>query len=323
MSATSAKETSADFPRVSVVIPAYNAGRYVGAAIRGILEQHYPDAEILLIDDGSKDSTVELVRERFPMVRILQQANTGAAAARNTGMRAASGELVCFLDADDGWFPGKLAAQVTYLKQHPEVGVVYHRWLVWRTDTPDAGDWPKPPPKLDTESADPEFSGWIYPRLLLDCIVHTSTVMMRRQVIDAVGFFDTTLVTGEDYDYWLRVSRHTEIHKLRGTYSFYRLAPGSLTTGAPKSSNNEYNVITRALEKWGPASPVDIAASAQAISNRLYKLAFDFGYAHFHQGSPVLARQAFRQALTHDAGRARAWLYWLASLLKSLGSKTW
>ena len=303
-------------PLVSVIIPAYNAEKFVLEAIRSIEIQDYPSVEILLIDDGSKDSTVELVRREAPQVRIIQQSNAGAAAARNKGLEEATGEFICFLDADDGWFPGKLKAQVVYLLEHTEVGVSYHKWYVWKPD--ERGEFS--PPKREEEPVpgeiDPGRSGWIYTNLLLDCIVHTSSVMMRREVVRAIGYFKTNLVTGEDYDYWLRVSRQYQFHKLTGTYSFYRAAPGSLTA-TPKKENNEYNVLQSALQQWGLASPDGARLSDHLVRKRLCRMAFDFGYAHYHQGSPGLARKAFLTALGHDPFRWRAYIYWILACLKS------
>ena len=303
-------------PLVSVIIPAYNAEKYVLEAIRSVEAQGYGSVEILLIDDGSKDSTVELVRQAAPQVRIIQQANAGAAAARNKGLEEATGEFICFLDADDGWFPGKLKAQVGYLLEHTEVGISYHKWYVWKPN--ERGEFL--PPKREEEPVsgeiDPARSGWIYTNLLLDCIVHTSSVMMRREVVRAIGYFKTNLVTGEDYDYWLRVSRQYQFHKLTGTYSFYRAAPGSLTA-TPKKENNEYNVLQSALQQWGLVSPDGSRLSSHLVRKRLCRMSFDFGYAHYHQGSPDLARKAFLTALGHDPFRWRAFVYWILACLKS------
>jgi glycosyltransferase involved in cell wall biosynthesis len=301
-------------PRVSVVIPAYNAEKFVLEAIRSVDIQDYPAVEVLLIDDGSRDHTFELVTREAPHVKIIQQANAGAAAARNTGLRHATGEFICFLDADDGWFPGKLAAQDDYLTRHPEVGAVYHDWLVWKPDATGVYHLPTRPLPSTQDDIDPAESGWIYPRLLLDCIVHTSTVMMRRQVALDVGEFDTTLATGEDYDYWLRLSRKCQIDKLTGTYSFYRSVAGSLT-GIPKAENNEYRVLTRAIARWGLSSPDGTSASKGPVRRRLGQLAFDFGYAHYHHGSRKLARNAFAQTLRHDPRRLRALAYLIAATI--------
>lgn len=308
-------DSASPVPLVSVIMPAYNAEKYVLEAVHSILNQDYEPVEILLIDDGSSDSTVDLVKQAAPQVHIIQQTNAGVAAARNTGLRHAHGELICFLDADDGWLPGKLAAQVDYLRQHPDVGLVFHKWFVWRPD--EMGAYIKPP-ELAIPIAgeiDPSRSGWIYHQLLLDCIVHTSTVMIRREVVKEIGFFETTLINGEDYDYWLRVSRKYEIHKLTGVYSFYRAAAGSLTD-TPKSENYGYRIIKGAINRWGLSSPDGASLSKTMANKRLAQLAFDYGYSHLHYGSVKLAKMAFLKALQHEPLKWRVFIYLIASLFR-------
>lgn len=308
-------EIASPRPLVSVIMPAYNAERYVLEAIHSVLDQNYEPIEVLLVDDGSSDGTVDLVRREAPSVRIIQQENSGAAAARNTGLRYARGELICFLDADDGWFHGKLAAQVDYLQQHSEVGLVFHRWLVWKPDETGAYIKQHLPSPVPGE-INPSCSGWIYPQLLLDCIVHTSTVMMRRWVFKNTGFFDTTLVNGEDYDYWLRVSRKYQIHKLTGVYSFYRETAGSLTK-TPKSENYGYRIVKKAIDQWGLSSPNGSNAISKGLARkRLAGLAFSYGYGHLHYGSAKLARIAFLKALRHEPLRWRTLVYLFSTLFR-------
>ncbi len=317
ISGHSGSDTIPRAPLVSVIMPAYNAEKYVLEAIRSVLDQHYESVEILLIDDGSQDGTVDLVKRNASHVKIIQQANAGAAAARNTGLRCANGELICFLDADDGWFPGKLTAQVNYLQRHPEVGLVFHRWLVWKPDETGIYIEPQGLAVPVPGEIDPARSGWIYPQLLLDCIVHTSTVMMRREVARDTGFFETTLMNGEDYHYWLRVSRNYEIHKLTGVYSFYRIVAGSLTNSIPKPENYEYRVIKEAIDQWGLSSPNNVAGLSKTLADkRLAQLAFDYGYGHFHYGSIKQAKMAFLNALRHEPLRWRALVYLVASLFR-------
>jgi glycosyltransferase involved in cell wall biosynthesis len=306
---------SSTAPLVTVIMPAYNAEKFILDAIRSILAQGYPSVEILVIDDGSKDSTVALVQREAPQARIIHQSNAGAAAARNTGLRLARGKYICFLDADDGWFPGKLSAQVDYLQKHPEVGMVYHRWFVWVPDETGSYCTPKRLEEPAFGQIDPACSGWIYTLLLLDCIVHTSTVMMRLEVVRDIGFFDTTLVTGEDYNYWLRVSRKYQIHKLTGIYSFYRAVHGSLTS-QPAAENNEYNVLETACRKWGLSSPDGQNVSTKLMNKRLGKLAFDFGYGKYYQGEIRQARDSFLKALRHDPFLWRALGYLLVASLR-------
>ena len=299
-------------PTVSVIIPAFNAEAFILDAIHSVDTQQFPGVEILVVDDGSKDSTASLVRQRATHVRLIQQTNGGVASARNTGLRNATGDLICFLDADDGWFSGKLAAQVRHLTRHPLTGAVYHDWTVWLPNAEGAYERPAPPQPKEGPAIDVERSGWIYPQLLLDCIVHTSTLMIRREIVTRVGLFDTGLVTGEDYDYWLRVSQACRIDKLSGTYSFYRAAPGSLTA-TPKRTNNEKDVVQRALDRWGLTAPDGTVASEQAVRSRLAKLAFDFGYAHFHHGSRRISRRAFAETLRVEPHNWRAAAYWIAA----------
>lgn len=302
---------------VSVVIPAYNARAYVMEAINSVRAQDYAPLEILLIDDGSKDDTVELVRTSAPEVRIIQQANAGVAAARNRGLHEARGDYICLLDADDGWFPGKLKAQIDYLQTHPEVGLVYHRWLVWKPDRDGVYHLLARPDQPSDGEIDPQCSGWIYPQLLLDCVVHTSTVMMRREIVAQVGDFDTSLINGEDYNYWLRVSRLCEIHKLTGIYSYYRASSNSLTSH-PKHVNYGYLVIERALQEWGTTAPNGRSVNPERVQQHLYQLAMSFGYLHYHSGSAELAKQAFQTALKHYPFRWRALLYLFAAQIKAI-----
>lgn len=304
-------------PLVSVVIPAYNAERFVLQAVRSVLDQRYQPIEILLVDDGSTDQTAELVRQHAPTVQIIRQENAGVAAARNTGLRLARGELICLLDADDGWLPGKLAAQVAYMQTHPEVGLLYHDWLVWHPDA--TGAYP-PLPSTPSENIGEivnEQSGWIYHRLLLDSLVHTSTAMIRPQVIANVGLFDPKLKLGEDYDYWLRVSRQWQIHKLKAVYSFYRAVPGSLSH-VPSPKNMEYLLVQNAVKQWGLASPNGASLTQVQLQDRLAGMAFGFGYSHFYRGNPALAKQAFVNCLKHKPLHWRALCYAAASEVRRL-----
>ena len=304
-------------PLVSVVIPAYNAEKFVLQAVRSVLQQCYQPLEIWLVDDGSTDQTAEIVRQHASIVKIVRQENAGVAAARNTGLRLARGELICFLDADDGWLPGKLASQVAYMQAHPEVGLLYHDWLVWRPDA--TGAYPPLPaiPPECTDTIDNDQSGWIYHHLLLDSLVHTSTAMIRSQVIADVGLFDPQLKLGEDYDYWLRVSRQWQMHKLKAVYSFYRAVPGSLSN-VPSPQNTEYLLVQNAVKQWGLAAPNGASLTPTQLNDRLAGMAFGFGYSHFYRGNPAVAKQAFLHCLRHKPLHWRALCYAAASQIRCI-----
>src|SRR6476619_6869657 len=130
-------------PAVSVVMPAYNAGAYIGEALDSILAQGRDDVEVIVVDDGSSDDTLDVARSRGTAVRVFAQANLGSAVARNRALDEARAPLVAFLDADDVWLPGKLDAQLRALERDPSLGGVYSAWHVWK---PDAnGTYARPP----------------------------------------------------------------------------------------------------------------------------------------------------------------------------------
>ncbi|MGR8920874.1 MAG: glycosyltransferase family 2 protein [Gammaproteobacteria bacterium] len=303
---------------VSIIIPAYNCADLVGETIDNVLEQSYPHKELIVVNDGSTDRTREVLEAYGDRIRLIDQPNSGAPAARNTGLLAAQGDYICLIDADDLWMPGKLDAQVRHLEQNPEVGMVYHDWFVWEAG-PD-GSFQVPPASQfpDTGDAiDPEKSGWIYPQLLLDCVVHTSTIMVRREIREQVGLFDDTIRNGDDYDYWLRVSRITRIDKLKKVYSLYRILPGSIAR-TPHDINHEYVVLSNALDNWGATGPDGRSVPRRLLRQRKAKILFDYGYSHYHGGNARHAVRAFGLCVLQTPLRASPWLYLARSVLRAV-----
>ncbi|MEO8407580.1 MAG: glycosyltransferase, partial [Oxalobacteraceae bacterium] len=195
-----------------------------------VLNQDYPNIELIVVDDGSKDGTPDAAEKFDRRVKVLRQDNSGPAAARNRGIAAASGDFIAFLDADDIWLPGKLALQVQYLQAHPDVGVVFGGFLRWYPQTGSSFMSALKPENLDSPlKLVPEHSGWIYKDILLDSVICIITAMVRRSVIETVGSFDESLRTGEDYDFWLRVSRQFRTAGFDRTLAYYRMHAASTT----------------------------------------------------------------------------------------------
>jgi glycosyltransferase involved in cell wall biosynthesis len=295
-------------PRISVVIPCYNAERYVAATLRSVLAQTLPAAEVIVVDDGSRDASAELVRSQFPGVTLLRQPNQGVAAARNRGIEHASGDWIAFVDADDIWLPGKLAAQWALLGSRPDARIAYTAWQVWHSTEPE------PAPQLLAQlsaAADDEVrwagaSGWIYPELLLDCVVWTSTVLAERALLQQLGGFDAGLRIGEDYDLWLRASRVTPILRLPRPGALYRMHPQSITKGAP-AKNHKGEVVGRALQRWGYASPDGRSARRSDVDRGLARSWSDFGGAHLSGGNLRIARQAALTAVRLAPTQVLGW----------------
>jgi glycosyltransferase involved in cell wall biosynthesis len=191
--------------QISVVITAYNEEDFVGIALRSALRQTRSDLEIIVVDDGSGDRTVDVVNSfDDERIRLISQENQGLSAARNTGIAASSCPLVAFLDSDDLWMPEFCEQMAAALESRPGAGFSYSDawWLddstdrFYRASAMSVNQPPEDPP------ADPEE----FLRLLLTRgnFIFVST-MVRRTVLDEVGGFDTTLTAVEDYDMWIRI----------------------------------------------------------------------------------------------------------------------
>ena len=306
-------------PRISVIIPCYNAERYIGATIDSVLAQDQDSMEIIVVDDGSSDGSVELVRCKYPSVRLETQANAGVAAARNRGLALAQGEWVAFVDADDIWLPGKLAAQFALMGTDPACRMSYTAWHVWPSaDVLPTDDTLAHLDKVAGDSARwAGASGWIYPEVLLDCVVWTSTVMGQRSLFAEIGGFDPALRIGEDYDLWLRASRVTPILRVARPYALYRMHPASITRSMP-TDNYRARVIGRALDQWGMRSPDGREADPAAVQRMMAKSWSDFAGAHLGGGNTGQARRAGWKALRSDVTHVAGWKVLLKSCLHGL-----
>jgi glycosyltransferase involved in cell wall biosynthesis len=287
-------------PPISVVIPCYNGSKYIEATLRSVFAQRDCVLEVLLVDDGSTDGSADLVASRFPQVRVLRQANQGVAAARNHGIAQASHEWIAFVDADDIWVAGKLQAQWAMLQQRPDARMCYTGWKVWPTAEVE------PPPALiaplleqTSSPARPGPSGWIYPELLVDCVVWTSTVLAQRSLLRELAGFDASLRVGEDYDLWLRASRLTPILQVPTACALYRLHPENLTKRVP-ARNYKGEVVIRALARWGMSSPDGRRADVNKVKRGLARSWADFAGASLLAGHADLAlRAATRSVMTY------------------------
>jgi glycosyltransferase involved in cell wall biosynthesis len=210
-------------PVVSTIIPAYNARRFIERALHSALAQNVPRAEILVVDDGSTDGTREIVQTYEPRgVRLIcRETRGGAAAARNTGLHAATGEYIAFLDADDEWLPGKLNQQLAIITTHPQMTFVSCRATLIDERGVDTGDIYRGA----APASGPE--GWR--TLLAHPCVATPSVLARRSAIMAVGAFNKWLPVAEDQDLWIRLSLMGEIGYIPETLVRVHSTPNSLS----------------------------------------------------------------------------------------------
>lgn len=221
-------QNQSSLPKVSVVIPAYNASKFIRESINSVLNQTYKDYEIILVDgrDGSTDNTRELVADYGDAVRYFYQENVGVSDARNKGILNSKGEYVAFLDSDDLWLENKLALQVEFLDSHPDVGLVFSDGWVKAYGNVSARDQ-RIVGRRFFQLTKPH-RGEVLSQLFVGNFIPTSTVVIRKQCLMKVGLFKKEYNVGEDYDLWLRVARVFKVDYTDEPLAIYRVHGDSL-----------------------------------------------------------------------------------------------
>ena len=194
-------------PTVSVIIPTYNRAHLIGRAIQSVLNQTYQDFEIIIIDDGSTDNTEDIVKEfqkkdkRIKYIR--HEKNRGGSAARNTGIKAAKGEYIAFLDSDDEWLPIKLGRQISEFTNKSKIALVYTGRIII-----EEGDRREQSKRYVISCR----FGSVYKQLLEGDFIGTcSSVMVRADIFKQVEGFDEKLPSRQDWDLWLRIAKDHSI----------------------------------------------------------------------------------------------------------------
>lgn len=179
---------------ISVIIPTHNRARLLPRCLDSVLTQTLKPLEIIVVDDGSTDSTRRLIRRDFPQVRLLPQENRGVSAARNAGLRAARGDWLAFLDSDDAWLPNKLQQQMQTVERAPDSNLIHTNEV-----------WVRNGVRVNPQRKHRKYGGSIFKYCLPLCVISPSSTMIHRRVFEQVGQFDETLPVCEDYDLWLRI----------------------------------------------------------------------------------------------------------------------
>lgn len=277
-------------PKISVVIPAYNAMHYLPTTMKSLLNQTFDDFEVIVVNDGSSDETEQWVSQiENPKVKLISQQNKGLAGARNTGIAYAQGDYIAFLDADDIWEPTMLAKQVTVLEDNLEIGLVY----TWVALIDEQGKFTGRVFKNNAE-------GNVWNQLTEHNIVECGSVaMVRRSCFDTVGVFDQNLpsATIEDWDMWLRIASRYPFKVVKEPLVYYRQHPTSSSKNWEAMEQGFCIVIEKAFASAPPellylkkrsygAANICLAWKALQSRSQDYNKAIDF----------------LRQALAHYPG---------------------
>ena len=275
---------------VSAIIPTYNEAELVVAAVKSALQQSWPSMEVIVIDDGSTDDTRALLEPLSNRIRYVFQSNAGRPAARNRGLALATGEFVAFLDADDVWYPEKIARQLAGLKRHPEAGWAYCRAHL--TDQKGtilkSSFWP-----------DSFGTGQIGVSNIEDALmagnleIHTSTIVVRRDLLRSVGNFDESLATAQDTNMWIRIAHLSPILFMEETLATWRLDTSVVFMDRMQSYNYAVNGL-RARKNSLEAIGIDLDSSlvAQGVLRDAYleSALIEFGNGRTEEGQGYWAK---------------------------------
>jgi len=324
----------------SVVIPTYNRAYIVGEAIRSVLAQTYKNVEVVVVDDGSTDNTEMLVRSYGPPVRYCYQPNRGVCAARNRGFAECRGEFIALLDSDDIWLPWKLEAQIATLNAFPKVGMVWtdmfavddrgavlhnaylrvryhaHRKVDVGAVMSRVGTlseyWIAAPPEARSAAV---LAGDIFKYMFFGNLVHTSTVLLRRSRLDAIGGFDESLGrTGEDYEFHWRTTSAGDVALLDAPTIFHRIdAADQLSRLEVQIARNNIVTINKWLAKGGSRIDISTHDKKQHLAE-----AYDWlGEALLKTGARSEARPHLWRSYSLDRSRLRTLILFLSTLLPS------
>ena len=291
-------------PRVSAVIPAFNAQAYLAECIASVCSQSGPfELEVIVVDDGSTDATTEIARQHAG-VNCIVQPNRGPSAARNAGIAAAGGEFVAFLDADDRWPEGKLAAQLDILQREPRAALVFGDCRQF--------DMAGQRPRTEFESGGYGTAAWgqgpivpdAYARLLENNFITTGSVVARRAALRQARGFAEDLRLVEDLDLWLRMAREAPIAWSERECLLRRRHDSNISGDAEAVGLAYLEVLARHAATWQPGEAAALGVDAGRLASREYLSLAELARLN---GKPGMAWSRLRSSLARHAGPQTQW----------------
>ena len=185
---------------ISVVIPTYNRKELLKRSIDSVINQTIKPSEIIIVDDGSNDGTEAMVKKKYDSLKLIKQKNKGASAARNSGIKASSGEWICFLDSDDEWKNDKLEKQIAAVANNSDYKFFHSNEI-----------WIKNGKRINQKKKHKKYGGDIFKKCLDMCRISPSSVLIDKSIFEEIGFFNENLVVCEDYELWLRICDKYEV----------------------------------------------------------------------------------------------------------------
>jgi glycosyltransferase involved in cell wall biosynthesis len=187
--------------RISAIIPSYNRLESLKRAINSVLNQDCAVDELIVVDDGSTDNTATYIQQNLPQIKLIQQTNQGVSAARNAGIKRASCDWIALLDSDDSWHYNKISTIKEHHVKQPDIELIHSDEI-----------WIRNHVRVNAMDKHQKTGGHVFLRCLPLCVISPSAVVLKRSLIESVGYFDESLPACEDYDLWLKICCHHSVH---------------------------------------------------------------------------------------------------------------
>ncbi|GAB7026150.1 glycosyltransferase family 2 protein [Geotalea toluenoxydans] len=295
-------------PKVSVIIPAYNCERYIGQAIESVLCQGVRNLELLVVNDGSTDGTLSIVKflaEKDSRIRVLSQANSGKPAiARNVGIRQSSGEFICFLDADDLFFPRKLEKQLDVFRRYPHLNLVFHDVKNLYENGEESGSYLGRAEFRDhvgnylSRKRDGLYlcNGNFYNFMSAHCpSLAIQNVMVRRSALEAQStWFPEDMKIGEDLDLWFRLALNTPMACIMEPLSYYRRHDSNITNNLSGYFKGSLEVHEKNLKR---SAKLLTKQEKDIYKSKISAQHFHYGYYLYRNMDMKSARQEYMSSL--------------------------
>lgn len=306
----------------SVALVVYNGSKHLRAAIDSVLAQTYQPIELVVVDDGSTDDTWSILQSYGDRILAIRQSNGGLPSARNTAMKHSRGEFVALMDHDDICMPERIAVQVAFLRQNPEVGLCCSDFSAFNDQGPIEAShiatyysqcneahggitalYPESgeidvTPFVVAGTAGPAraafFKGDVYEKLAFGNFVHPPTVMVRASVARAVGPFDPQARTTCDWDWNVRVSRHCHVGHVHRALLDYRRSPSQMSGMLHRASGHQ--VTLEVAQRIFARDPTLMERHSRRVRGALGEFAIDAAYANAAL-RPELARRWWWQSV--------------------------
>lgn len=277
--------------KISVIIPTYNSSSYITRTLDSVLSQSVLPDEIVIVDDGSSDNTIEVIEEYKKLnkevlenIKVFQQKNMGAGATRNRAVKEATGDWIAFLDSDDIWMAGKMEVVRASMETHPDSTIIAHDEYAVDEKDMEAR-------RLCSLHKGYDESKDLFIQLYEGNLFSTSCMVIKKEIIERAGGFDETLRSAQDYDLWIRCGMYGNLFYIPEPYEIYVTREGNITANTYRRYNCELRICRKYTDEL--IKRVGLKETKKIVRRRVFNIHKVETYLSLKQKKLGVAAQIF------------------------------